>query len=116
LHIKLFFLNFCTVFVVGAASAQLAPPSPLRFSAYPLVKKKPLNPFSINNSAHRLTSTNLPKPAVSVIAPNFYTTGFGFFCRQELKFEKITSIPFRFRLGSVIACDRLEGKRVSITQ
>jgi hypothetical protein len=64
---------------------------------------------------------NMPKvpvvrPAISIIAPNFYTTGFGFFCRQELKFEKATKIPFRFRLGAVVACDRLEGKRVSITQ
>jgi hypothetical protein len=116
LHTKLFFLNICTVFVVSAASAQLASPPLLRFSAHTLVKKKPVNPFSINNTAHNFIAVQAPKPAISIIAPNFYTAGFGFFCRQELKFEKITNIPFRFRLGSVTTCDRLEGKRVSITQ
>jgi hypothetical protein len=116
LHIKLFFLNICTVFVVGAASAQLVSPSPLRFSAYTLVKKKAVNPFSVNNTTHTITNARAQKPAISVIAPNFYAVGLGFFCRQELKFEKITNIPFRFRLGSITSCDRLEGKRVSITQ
>ena len=42
---------------------------------------------------------------------NFYITQIGFFCKQEIKFEKITKIPFRFRLGSVEECDRMEGKR-----
>jgi hypothetical protein len=102
--------------VVGAASAQLASPSLLRFSTHTWVKKKPVSAFSLNNAAHNFITAQASKPAISVITPNFYTAGFGFFCRQELKFEKITNIPFRFRLGSVTACDRLEGKRVSITQ
>jgi hypothetical protein len=116
LYIKLFFLNFCTVFVVSAASAQLVKPSLLRFSTYSAVKKKPFTVFSINNAARGFAIEKPSKPSIRVIAPDFYTAGFGFFCRQELKFEKITNIPFRFRLGSVAACDRLEGKRVSITQ
>ena len=45
-----------------------------------------------------------------VIPANFYTSKFGFFCQQELKLEKITTIPFKFRLGSVAAVDRMEGK------
>ena len=47
---------------------------------------------------------------LTVIPANFYTSKFGFFCKQELKLEKITSIPFKFRLGSVAAVDRMEGK------
>ena len=53
---------------------------------------------------------NFPKPMGSLLPGDYYTTQIGFFCRQEIKFEKITKIPFRFRLGSVEACDRLEGK------
>ena len=45
-----------------------------------------------------------------LISANFYTQHFGFFCRQELKFEKITRVPFRFRLGSLQYCNYLESK------
>ncbi len=45
------------------------------------------------------------------LAPNYYSTQLGFFCKQEIKFEKISKIPLKFRLGSVDECDRLEGKR-----
>ena len=48
-----------------------------------------------------------PKPFLS---PQFYSSQLGFFCKQEIKFDKISKIPFRFRLGSVEQCDRLEGK------
>jgi hypothetical protein len=44
------------------------------------------------------------------LSPQFYSSQLGFFCKQEIKFDKITKIPFRFRLGSVEQCDRLEGK------
>ena len=45
-----------------------------------------------------------------VIAPGFYMRQLPFFCRQEIKLEKATKIPFRFRIGSVEDCDRMEGK------
>ena len=45
-----------------------------------------------------------------LVAPTFYTTNLAFFCRQELKFEKVTKIPLKFRLGSVQQVDYLEGK------
>lgn len=45
-----------------------------------------------------------------VIAGNFYTQNFGFFCKKELQLEKLTKVPFKFRLGSVQQCDWLEGK------
>lgn len=46
----------------------------------------------------------------SLISPNYYTQNFGFFCKKELQFEKVTKIPFKFRLGSVQQCDWMEGK------
>jgi hypothetical protein len=116
LHIKLFFLIFCTVFVAGATSAQLTTPPVWQSLAGTNGKKKPINHFSLNHSPDNTVQLQSPKPAISVITPNYYASGLSFFCRQELKLEKITRIPFRFRLGSVVTCDRLEGKRVSITQ
>ena len=49
----------------------------------------------------------------TIIPGNFYTQQLGFMCRQELKFEAITKIPFKFRLGSVQYCDWMEGKKKS---
>jgi hypothetical protein len=46
-----------------------------------------------------------------LVSPTFYCDNLGFFCRQEIKFAKVTKIPFVFRLGSVAQVDYLEGKR-----
>jgi hypothetical protein len=51
----------------------------------------------------------VPTP-VSSISNDFYTQHFGFFCRQELHLEKLSRVPFRFRLGSLKDCNYLEGK------
>ena len=42
---------------------------------------------------------------------NFYANHLGFFCKQEIKFQKFVKVPFKFRLGGVEDCDKLEGKR-----
>ena len=58
--------------------------------------------------------TALPEGMISpsmLISPAFYSGNLAFFCRQELKFEKATKIPFKFRIGSVQQVDYLEGKR-----
>lgn len=37
-----------------------------------------------------------------------YINNLGFFCRQELKLDKVVAIPIRFRLGSKEYVDELE--------
>ena len=43
---------------------------------------------------------------------DYYSSRLGFFCKQEIKLEKATKIPFKFRLGSVQYCDWMEGKNI----
>ena len=46
-----------------------------------------------------------------ILPANFYSCHIGYFCRKEIKFEKATRIPLRFRIGTLQECNRLEGKR-----
>ena len=54
---------------------------------------------------------DIPILSQPFLPANYYSNQLGFFCKQEIKFEKIYKIPFKFRLGSIEECDRLEGKR-----
>ena len=49
--------------------------------------------------------------AYPILPAGAATAHYGFFCRQELKWDKALPTQLRFRLGSHEACDRLEGKR-----
>lgn len=91
-------LIFCMILVVTSVPAQ-------QISMKGSVNKDFNKFYSLYFPAIRSPNyTNMPVPV------NFYVKNLGFFCQQELKLEAITKIPFRFRLGSVNECDRMEGK------
>lgn len=82
--------------------------------AKPAAKNKLL--LSLQPTINNWQQASLKKPG-SKIAENkpflpadFYSKQLGFFCRQEIKMDKFTKLPIRFRLGSVEQCNWLEGK------
>ena len=72
-----------------------------------------VQPFQSRFSNKGLTS--LPKivttPTINLLnlpAASYYVQNLGFFCKQELRLDKVTGVPIRFRLGSKEYVDRLE--------
>lgn len=49
-------------------------------------------------------------PTWSFSESNVYDEHFGFFCKVEVKLDKIAKVPMRFRLGSIDYVNSLEGK------
>jgi hypothetical protein len=98
------FLFFCTIFVGSAVFCQnpLQKTGKLLFKGATKIRTK--NLFSLDNQPASYAVT------APVLSSGFYVSQLGFFCKQEIKFEQSTKIPFRFRLGSVSECDWLEGK------
>lgn len=50
------------------------------------------------------------QPFSSILPGRFYFNCLGFFCRKEIQIEKVTTLPFRFRLGSLAYVNYLEQK------
>jgi len=98
-------LFFCTIFVGSNVFSQAVTP----YSKPCLLFKNFANPIATTVSLKNTSPVfNIPIPFLSA---NYYASQLSFFCKQEIKLEKSVKIPFKFRLGSVDDCDRMEGKR-----
>jgi hypothetical protein len=122
-------LFFCMIFVGEAAFGQnnatkpafVNPVFPVQYH-YEASNRLALNyklranttKPAININTNNFYPGHIPL-SYSPISANFYTQNFGFFCKKELQVEKITKVPFKFRLGSVQQCDWMEGKPNALT-
>ena len=117
------FLIFCMIFVASSTFCQQPADKKLfkkdAFYTKPVIQNaKKINIYSFfRTSGSRKQLQPKPNQALflspvscSVISVDFYTRNFGFFCKKELQFEKVTGIPLRFRLGSLQYNEYLEGK------
>jgi len=93
------------IFAAGAATAQIKDKTQAVSTHLYFPKKQAGKSFQPVPAIQSIPLHLIPVPA------NFYATQLGYFCKKEIKFEKVTKIPFKFRLGSVEQCDWLEGKR-----
>jgi hypothetical protein len=98
-------LFFCMIFVGSYCFPQLVTSTKQRL----ILMEQVFKPTVTNYFPFRkVASTNLKD--APFLSADYYAKQLGFFCKQEIKFDKVTKIPFRFRLGSVEQCNWLEGK------
>lgn len=60
---------------------------------------------------HKIDTSFVKYSKPFIINSDYTTLGWSFFCKKEWQLEKAIKIPFKFRLGSVEDCNKLEGKR-----
>lgn len=86
------------IFVMGIVSAQQNQLQTNTVKAF-------ISSYTKGGATFNVQTVNKP-----FLDPRFYVNNMGFFCKQELKLQRITLLPVKFRLGSVSYCDRMEGK------
>ena len=93
----------------GKTPFQVSKLNSTYFSSMSFIKKETVLP-AVFPPVKNTVPFEFPSQRMTVISGNFYAQNLGFFCKKEWQWEKITKIPFKFRLGSVQQCDLLEGK------
>ncbi len=110
----IFFLVVLLLIFQGEIFGQVKPAGLSGFQGYHLY----INPdfgTSIRAAGEiqpKETTIKLLRPAFSYvgIGQSFYSEHLGFFCQKELQLQKITSLPIRFRLGSLDYVNWMEQK------
>lgn len=91
-------LFFCMIFVNSVTFCQTRP-----------LKDSTDKPFINSCFFYPLNQGHNYRQFIPV-SSKFYVNNLGFFCRQELKLQAVTRLPFKFRLGSLEYNDWMEGK------
>ena len=107
----LFWNKICgliAIFFISALSVRAQKAAITETAASKVVKNQSFSK-SLNGLLNEQNSS-LTQPLI-IVPGNYYTQHFGIMCKKELALEKVTKIPFRFRLGSLQQCNYLEGKR-----
>ena len=91
-------LFFCMIFVNSVAFCQIHP------------LKDSTGRLFINSCFFNPLNKGLNYRPFIPVSSKFYVNNLGFFCRQELKLQAVTRLPFKFRLGSLEYNDWMEGK------
>ncbi|MEO6187716.1 MAG: hypothetical protein ABIO82_02710 [Ginsengibacter sp.] len=84
--------------------------SKISFGHNTVIKFSNLLTSSSKNDIPKNVMLNQQEILRSPIASDFYACTMGFFCKRELKIQKITGLPLFLRLGSLSQCNYLEGK------
>ena len=109
--------GFLVVFLLmfsGKILGQVSVPIP-KANAVLSIRSQPLpfrSKFSLPPALHYEDCTG-PKGRFRLAGlpgSSFYARNLGFICRTELKLDKISPLPFRFRLGSLEYVNWMEGK------
>ena len=112
-RVRLFLVVFLLMFFGSMNGQQTSAPRSGDFNLKTIHYQTTVKPFQSRFS--KSTRTTVPfsftSPRINLLKlpdASYYVRNLGFFCKQELRLDKLTGVPVRFRLGSKEYVDRLE--------